>query len=302
MTDLESISPLFTSVRPYITKLNSLDYQANELFYVIDNNVLSDFAKLANADAQHFENLIHFLKEGHENVGFILPKIILEESIRNVNTQQHFMAVYLNFYAELSKISPLYVLTLQDCFDKFDVLEGNIEIMDSFSPFLRLSKELNNDPRIINRLERAGSADEIEALYCENTDDAGERVAFLMCHAFVASRKKVVRFLSNEIEGVYVRWAHLLSESETIHELVHVSDEAEYCRLFKVESYHKLLYKFVGTIAEESALTFLHNARNYHKIANRPIRYCKNDMIKYQILTNEELIQIAKNQESKLFY
>lgn len=278
-----------------------IDYEQIETYYFIDNNTLTDLADFAKRHPVEFRILIQYLISIGGTVAFILTEVIFEESIRNVHNKQHFNSLYKPFYNELCSMAPVFIVTIQENFDQFEVLEGEYEVMFPQDKYIDFAKHLNSHPGISTLLNAATTISEVDNAYRSVLDDAGERMAFLYIHAMLASRKKTVKFLSNEVKGVYAKWCQVYSEDATLHQMLDIAGEDEYIQLFRVESYHKLLYEFVSTLSEQDRIDFLSKARSGDML-NRLVRYTDKTTTKYKGITNEKFNNIVMDENCTLYH
>ncbi|MGE7983741.1 hypothetical protein [Solibacillus sp. NPDC093137] len=288
-------------IAEHLLKGEYIDYEQVETYYFIDNNTLTDLAALAKRHPVEFHTLIQHLMNIGSPVAFILTEVIFEESISNVKNKHHFNALYKSFYNELGAIAPVYIVTMQENFDQFEVLDGDFETMFPQDKYIDFAKHLNSNPGISTLLNAATTISDVDSAYRSVREDAGERMAFLYIHAMLASRKKTVRFLSNEDKGVYGKWCQVYSEDATLHSMVDIADEDEYIQLFRVESYHKVLYDYVSTLTEQDRKDFLSKARQ-GDLLNYPVRYTEKTVIKYKGITNEKFNDIVMDGNSTIYH
>ncbi len=229
--------PRFADIRSYIQP--SIQVLNAEQYCFIDNNVLTDLALLAKGDVHIFKD---FLTSVEQRV-FIIPEMVLEESVNNLPTIQAVNHRYLDFYREIAGIGPVYVLTTEMSFKLYAT--GFDDKSIAFKTYVEIAKSSTHNIEVFKAVEGANTIEEVEAAYRRVLKDAGERFAFLFAHAFVADGIKQTVFLSNEIKGVYYRWGKFKTD-ELLRKLIYVSSAESYVKKFKVITFNKLLYDYLS--------------------------------------------------------
>ncbi len=259
-------------------------------FYVLDNNVLSDLAKLARTDANTFNTLMSHFK----NNIFIIPQMVLEESIRNLPVQEAVDKNYLDFYSLLNQLDILvYIESLQYNYQLF--ADGFTSKDIAFLHYNELAMRVTSNMDVIKRLRNAKSCLDIDNAYRYRNEDAGERFIFLYTHAMLMDQVKEITILSNEL-SVYNIWKSNMKKSDFYNFLLIENDE-EYYRKLRPLSYNGLLLKFAleKNLSGQALEQFLHVARPASVVNRNPILYSKMEInfVDKDIVTNEDFLNFV---------
>ncbi|MBM7608624.1 nitrogen regulatory protein PII-like uncharacterized protein [Lysinibacillus composti] len=271
-------------------------------FYVLDNNEMTDLALLANNSPQDFLALMRSLSKP----AFIIPTIVIEESVSNIKSKQHFNSRYLNFYTMLATVGPILLMSTDDNFEVY--AEGFNTKHEATAHYIELAQLSTDNIEIKKLCKKAKTVQDVDKAYRSIEDDAGERLAFLYIHALIAE-KFTLTFLSNEIKGVYNKWQRFRQDKQLLRK-IYVQDCEKYIDVFRVISYHKLIFDFSRGffgLNSSARLLFIQQARK-GAIIQRPVLYgSEADFEKgiapvYEGVTNVKFNDFVEDNDIIMFY
>ncbi|MED2675582.1 hypothetical protein P4207_18255 [Bacillus thuringiensis] len=271
-------------------------------YYILDNNVLSDLAKLAREEQSSFKELMTCYK----GTVFIVPEMVMEEAIRNLPGQQWVDEKYLNFYQVMSELHiPIYLESVEHNYQIF--AEGYGSKAEAFLQYKEIALNSISNIAIQGELREAKSCKDIEKAYSQSLKDAGERFIFLYAHAMLQDKVNKISILSNEIKGVYNVWKANMRKGELL-ELVRVTSHEEYCEKLRPVSYNCILVNSLKknpTLTSEQKKSLLQIMRD-SKIIGRNVYYSQkscNLVDTRADMNNEEFINfIEKHDDYKLAF
>ncbi|KLA22229.1 hypothetical protein [Bacillus cereus] len=265
-------------------------------YYILDNNVLSDLAKLAREEQTSFKELMTCYK----GTVFIMPQMVLEEAIRNLPGQQRVDEMYLAFYRFMSELEiPIYLESVEYNYQIFAEGYGSRE--EAFRQYKEIAQKSVSNIVIQNALRNAKSCEDIEVAYSQSLKDAGERFIFLYAHAMLQDKVNKISILSNEIKGVYNVWKANMRKGELL-ELVKVTSHEEYCEKLRPVSYNCILVdslKKNPTLTSEQRKSLLQIMRD-SSIIGRNVYYSQkscNLVDTRADMNNEEFLNFIEKQD-----
>ncbi len=265
-------------------------------YYILDNNVLTDLAKLSREEQDSFKELMAY----YHDAEFIIPQMVLEESVRNLPAQEMVDKIYLDFYRLMSELEiPIYLETVEDNYQIF--AEGYVSKEEAFRQYKEIAQKSVSNIDIQNDLRHAESCEDIKIAYSRSLKDAGERFIFLYAHSMLQDKVNEISILSNEIPGVYNVWKANLRKDELL-ELLNVTSRDEYCEKVRPVSYNCFLVEFLKgklTLTLEEVKAFLQITR-IKSMFSRSVYYSQASCNYVDIrtdMTNEEFLNFVEKQD-----
>lgn len=279
-------NPCCAEIFPYL--LCERENALNVKYNILDNNFLTDLAKIARNNCDEFKIL---MQEKEQEI-FIIPQMVFEESFRNFANLgvQKVNEIYLDFYKIMKSLGiKIYIESLSYNFKLFS--EGFTNSTVAFDQFKTLSKESTNNIEIQKLIEDAKSIEDIEIYYRLNLKDAGERFIFLFAHSMMMDEVSSIDILSNEIKGVYNVWIANREKSNLLKVMFNNFPDKYYHKLHVI-SYNKFLVDVLinlNIIPQD----FLIVVRDKN-IENRKIKYSHNlhNIVDDKIISNANFINL----------
>lgn len=267
---------------------------------VLDNNAITELAKIAKNDPETFKDLLENNMQIGETV-VVIPLVIFQESINNIKSMQHFNSFYEDFYRLLSQIVPIYIIDTYTNFDSFKLTYK--DEMTAIQNYIEIAKTSTENIEVIKSLRTATTLNDVEASFRSVGKDCGERFAFLYSHALIAEGRERVRFYSNEIQGVYRYWSAKLSKKTSLHKLILVKDSSDYKMHFKVLTLNKLFYETLVSFPELlDQKKFLLDTWRTGKYNNDYVGFIEDEELHHDQIDNTHFIEIIKDEHSKIYY
>lgn len=289
--------PLFADIQGFIT--SNISFSSSVQYLMLDNNELSDMALLANNDPTALKDLLSTFVD----VVLLIPDVVFEESIYNIQNQTHFNKVYFNFYQHASAVLPIFVLTTEQSFKWF--AGGFEKEQDAFLTYVEIAKRSMENLEIRSELAKSQNINDVEMALRHIPKDAGERFAFLFCHALIADGARNLLLLSNEIKGVYHK-AKRFSRDETLLSLIFLQNNKAYEQNLRVITFNKLVYDYVSSTYPtdlQKRGDFLKIVRNGN-VGSREVSFAQisTQSLSKQGVSDEEFSQIVGDSDYILFY
>ncbi|WP_420768649.1 hypothetical protein ACNR9V_01695 [Parageobacillus thermoglucosidasius] len=199
-------SPVLESVRPFISDNTEQLYQSlneHQTFYMFDNMILTKLRK-------QISNLPLLLQAFHQSPVFLIPDVVLEESVRNIPTKERYNDYYFELFKQLSAKKQLYIISMETIYQLLE--KGMTKKQYIFDAMKQLALEafrVNRD--IINNLERCelssfSDLPKLRQIILHNGNNAGERFicffALLLVHQYYGP----AYICSDDGKGVYTMY------------------------------------------------------------------------------------------------
>lgn len=199
-------SPVLESVRPFISDNTEQLYQSlneHQTFYMFDNMILTKLRK-------QISNLPLLLQAFHQSPVFLIPDVVLEESVRNIPAKERYNDYYFELFKQLSAKKQLYIISMETIYQLLE--KGMTKKQYIFDVMKQLALEafrVNRD--IINNLERCelssfSDLPKLRQIILHNGNNAGERFicffALLLVHQYYGP----AYICSDDGKGVYTMY------------------------------------------------------------------------------------------------
>ncbi|OUM83797.1 hypothetical protein [Parageobacillus thermoglucosidasius] len=216
-------SPVLESVRPFISDNTEQLYQSlneHQAFYMFDNMILTKLRK-------QISNLPLLLQAFHQSPVFLIPDVVLEESVRNIPTKEQYNDYYFELFKQLSAKKQLYIISMETIYQLLE--KGMTKRQYIFDVMKQLALEafrVNRD--IINNLERCGLSSfsdlpKLRQIILHNGNNAGERFicffALLLVHQYYGP----AYICSDDGKGVYTMYNTFVN-NESLFRILGVDD------------------------------------------------------------------------------